>query len=68
MWSLPDAQGKAEAEDPEHGGEPEHDHDNAAAKDLAEIMKEIDQNGDGEIDFQEFMTMMRGAGGAGVEA
>merc|ERR1712187_301344 len=27
----------------------------AAARDLAEIMKEIDQNGDGEIDFQEFM-------------
>merc|ERR1719453_2550854 len=32
----------------------------AAAKDMAEIMKEIDKNGDGEIDFQEFMGMMRG--------
>jgi calcium-dependent protein kinase len=31
-----------------------------AAKDLAEIMKEIDTNGDGEIDFEEFMGMMRG--------
>uniref|UniRef100_A0A7S4QYK2 Calcium-dependent protein kinase 1 n=1 Tax=Alexandrium monilatum TaxID=311494 RepID=A0A7S4QYK2_9DINO len=30
------------------------------AKDLAEIMQEIDQNGDGEIDFDEFMQMMRG--------
>jgi len=33
---------------------------NAAAKDLADIMKEIDKNGDGDIDFQEFMQMMRG--------
>jgi len=33
---------------------------NAAAKDMAEIMQEIDQNGDGEIDFNEFMSMMRG--------
>lgn len=32
----------------------------AAAKDMAEIMKEIDKNGDGEVDFQEFMQMMRG--------
>merc|ERR1719159_2342672 len=32
---------------------------NAAARDMAEIMKEIDKNGDGEIDFQEFMQMMR---------
>merc|ERR1712166_839180 len=29
---------------------------NAAAKDMAEIIKEIDKNGDGEIDFQEFMA------------
>jgi len=35
---------------------------NAAAKDLADIMKDIDTNGDGEIDFQEFMQMMRGSG------
>eukprot|EP00812_Abedinium_dasypus_P012548 NODE_605_length_1450_cov_685.542652.p1 GENE.NODE_605_length_1450_cov_685.542652~~NODE_605_length_1450_cov_685.542652.p1 ORF type:complete len:404 (-),score=135.79 NODE_605_length_1450_cov_685.542652:224-1279(-) len=33
-----------------------------AAREMAEIMKEIDQNGDGEIDFQEFMQMMRGTG------
>jgi len=33
---------------------------NTAAKDMAEIIKEIDTNGDGEIDFQEFMNMMRG--------
>mmetsp|Transcript_15683 Transcript_15683/g.36065 ORF Transcript_15683/g.36065 Transcript_15683/m.36065 type:complete len:515 (+) Transcript_15683:129-1673(+) len=31
----------------------------AAYKDIAEIMTEIDTNGDGEIDFQEFMAMMR---------
>jgi len=30
------------------------------AKAVAELMKEIDGNGDGAIDFQEFMTMMRG--------
>mmetsp|Transcript_58933 Transcript_58933/g.108010 ORF Transcript_58933/g.108010 Transcript_58933/m.108010 type:complete len:502 (+) Transcript_58933:88-1593(+) len=35
---------------------------NSAAKDMAEIMKDIDKNGDGEIDFQEFMQMMRGTG------
>jgi len=29
-------------------------------KDLAEVMQEIDTDGDGEIDFQEFMVMMRG--------
>ena len=29
---------------------------------MAEIMQEIDKNGDGEIDFQEFMAMMRGDG------
>jgi len=39
----------------------------AAAKDLADIMKEIDTNGDGEIDFQEFMCMMRGETGGGVK-
>mmetsp|Transcript_49020 Transcript_49020/g.116631 ORF Transcript_49020/g.116631 Transcript_49020/m.116631 type:complete len:509 (+) Transcript_49020:143-1669(+) len=39
---------------------------NAAAKDMAEIMKEIDVNGDGEIDFQEFMQMMRGGNLANV--
>jgi calcium-dependent protein kinase len=33
---------------------------NAATKDMAELIKEIDKNGDGEIDFQEFMQMMRG--------
>jgi calcium-dependent protein kinase len=32
----------------------------AAGKELGEIMKEIDKNGDGNIDFNEFMTMMRG--------
>jgi len=32
------------------------------AKAIAELMKEIDGNGDGVIDFQEFMTMMRGGG------
>eukprot|EP00929_Paragymnodinium_shiwhaense_P011406 TRINITY_DN11704_c0_g2_i5.p1 TRINITY_DN11704_c0_g2~~TRINITY_DN11704_c0_g2_i5.p1 ORF type:complete len:500 (-),score=149.62 TRINITY_DN11704_c0_g2_i5:379-1878(-) len=31
-----------------------------AHRDLAELMQEIDDNGDGEIDFQEFMQMMRG--------
>jgi len=30
-----------------------------SARDLAEVMQEIDQNGDGNIDFQEFMAMMR---------
>jgi len=38
--------------------------DMAGAKAIAELMKEIDANGDGHIDFQEFMEMMRGAGGA----
>jgi len=32
-----------------------------AVRELADLMKEIDANGDGEIDFEEFMTMMRGA-------
>lgn len=31
-----------------------------AARDLAEIMQDIDKDGDGEIDFEEFMGMMRG--------
>lgn len=36
---------------------------NQAASDMAAIMQEIDKNNDGEIDFQEFMEMMRGGGG-----
>jgi len=40
----------------------------AAAKDLAEIMKEIDKNGDAEIDFEEFMHMMRGDKQSGNDA
>jgi len=35
----------------------------AGAQAIAELMKEIDNNGDGVIDFDEFMEMMRGAGG-----
>jgi len=31
-----------------------------AKRDIAELMKDVDANGDGEIDFQEFMQMMRG--------
>ena len=27
---------------------------------LEEAIKEVDENGDGEIDFDEFMTMMKG--------
>jgi len=34
-----------------------------AMRDIAELMKDVDQNGDGEIDFQEFMDMMRGGKG-----
>jgi len=34
-----------------------------AVKDLTELMQEIDNNGDGEIDFEEFMAMMKGGGG-----
>merc|ERR1719409_943447 len=36
-----------------------------AHRDLAELMQEIDNNGDGEIDSQEFMQMMRGDPGNG---
>eukprot|EP00930_Biecheleria_cincta_P003939 TRINITY_DN104842_c0_g1_i1.p1 TRINITY_DN104842_c0_g1~~TRINITY_DN104842_c0_g1_i1.p1 ORF type:complete len:500 (-),score=114.80 TRINITY_DN104842_c0_g1_i1:114-1613(-) len=32
----------------------------AAAKDMEQMMKEIDTNGDGEIDFEEFCKMMDG--------
>lgn len=35
----------------------------SSAVNMAEIMKDIDANGDGEIDFTEFMNMMRGAPG-----
>eukprot|EP00429_Kryptoperidinium_foliaceum_P128488 CAMPEP_0176282956 /NCGR_PEP_ID=MMETSP0121_2-20121125/51067_1 /TAXON_ID=160619 /ORGANISM="Kryptoperidinium foliaceum, Strain CCMP 1326" /LENGTH=495 /DNA_ID=CAMNT_0017623317 /DNA_START=48 /DNA_END=1535 /DNA_ORIENTATION=- len=35
----------------------------AGMQTIAELMKEIDNNGDGVIDFDEFMEMMRGAGG-----
>eukprot|EP00930_Biecheleria_cincta_P014487 TRINITY_DN1243_c0_g1_i2.p1 TRINITY_DN1243_c0_g1~~TRINITY_DN1243_c0_g1_i2.p1 ORF type:complete len:503 (-),score=138.31 TRINITY_DN1243_c0_g1_i2:211-1719(-) len=34
-------------------------------KAIAELMLEIDSNGDGMIDFQEFMGMMRAGGGGG---
>merc|ERR1712176_1303075 len=32
---------------------------NTCQKEMAELMKAIDDNGDGEIDFNEFMQMMR---------
>lgn len=35
---------------------------------IAEIVKEMDRDGDGQIDFQEFMQMMRGGGGGGAAA
>jgi len=35
------------------------------AQQMAEILASVDGNGDGVIDFQEFMTMMRGAAGGG---
>eukprot|EP00405_Crypthecodinium_cohnii_P051280 CAMPEP_0206595828 /NCGR_PEP_ID=MMETSP0325_2-20121206/43211_1 /ASSEMBLY_ACC=CAM_ASM_000347 /TAXON_ID=2866 /ORGANISM="Crypthecodinium cohnii, Strain Seligo" /LENGTH=506 /DNA_ID=CAMNT_0054106573 /DNA_START=95 /DNA_END=1615 /DNA_ORIENTATION=+ len=34
----------------------------AGAQTIAQMMQEIDGNGDGHIDFQEFMEMMRGGG------
>lgn len=34
---------------------------NMAMRDICELMQEVDANGDGEIDFQEFMQMMRGS-------
>jgi len=33
----------------------------AAARSMADVMAEVDQNSDGEIDFDEFMQMMRGS-------
>jgi calcium-dependent protein kinase len=35
-------------------------------KDIDAIMKEVDSSGDGHIDFQEFMAMMRGGGAIGT--
>jgi len=37
----------------------------AIGKDLEALMSEVDVNGDGQIDFQEFMAMMRGGSGGG---
>jgi len=31
-----------------------------SGKEIAELLKEVDKNGDGEIDFDEFMAMMKG--------
>lgn len=36
--------------------------DAVGKKDIADLLKEVDNNGDGQIDFQEFMQMMRGGG------
>jgi len=36
--------------------------DEVAVRSMEELMKEVDKNDDGEIDFQEFMCMMRGQG------
>ncbi|CAE8598437.1 unnamed protein product, partial [Polarella glacialis] len=38
------------------------------AKAIADLLMEIDGNGDGVIDFQEFLTMMRGAQEKGLKA
>mmetsp|Transcript_49473 Transcript_49473/g.80184 ORF Transcript_49473/g.80184 Transcript_49473/m.80184 type:complete len:503 (-) Transcript_49473:95-1603(-) len=35
------------------------------AQQVVELMKEVDDNGDGHIDFQEFMQMMKGGKGGG---
>merc|ERR1712087_255606 len=37
----------------------------AIGKELEAIMSDVDANGDGEIDFQEFMAMMRSGAGGG---
>jgi len=35
--------------------------DNVAARSIVDLLAEVDQNSDGEIDFDEFMHMMRGS-------
>jgi len=37
------------------------DVNDVAARSMADVMAEVDQNSDGEIDFDEFMQMMRGS-------